>query len=145
MPICWLKLNTQAYANQYGACNANPYDYPATVGAGNWHFRTNAPGRIAIVNEPAQLSNAWFYPGGGNLFPITANDRDAPVTGNPGAWMISVTTNVPGSSTVKVYRNGTLISTRLLAWNAGPYRLLDNGASTVVAGDRLFIEETPNQ
>lgn len=136
------RLNTQAYANANGVCSLNPYDYPAQVGPGNWHVKTNAPGRIVLQNDTAGWGNAWFTPSGANLFPVTANDRDAPVTNVPGDWMLGITTTGEGgASTVKTYRNGVLVATRRLAWNAGPYRLLDATVAIVAAGDRIFIEE----
>ncbi|WP_375445748.1 DUF5977 domain-containing protein [uncultured Fibrella sp.] len=136
------RLNNQVYANIYGGCSLNPYDYPATVGAGNWRFRTNAPGRIVLRNDTAGLGNAWFAVNGANLFPLTANDRDVPVTSSPGDWTIGITTAGSGGvSTVKTYRNGVLVASRRLAWNAGPFRLLDAGVAVVAAGDRIFIEE----
>ncbi|MEZ0484303.1 DUF5977 domain-containing protein [Fibrella aquatica] len=136
------RLNTQAYANSNGGCTLNPYDYPAVVAAGSWRFKTNAPGRIVLRNDPAGLGNAWFTTNGANLFPITANDRDVVITSTPGNWQIGITTTgAGGASTVKTYRNGVLIDTRLVAWNAGPYRLLDNVSAVVAVGDRIFIEE----
>lgn len=141
----YTRLNTQPYADQFGVCNANPFDYPAQVGNSMWRFRTNGTGRLAIQNDTARLANAWFAPSGDNLFPITANDRDVPVTATPGDWMLSIATSgAGGSSTVRTYRNGTLLATRLIPWSAGPYRLLDAGVAVVTPGDRIFIDEQPN-
>ena len=60
-------LNTQAYANLYGECILNPYDYTYTTPAGYAHFRQSGFGKNDGVSKDNSngvgKGNMWFLQG----------------------------------------------------------------------------------
>ena len=138
-------LDTQAYADQFGPCSPNPYDYVVSVPAGHFHYRTNNPQMVQLACEPAgqpPLGSAWWLQGqtGPYVFPRSTTDMAFPQANGAG-FQYSISAPGGGSGTARIFRNGVLMTTRPnVPYNAASYPLLDG--FTVAAGDRIYMEFT---
>lgn len=138
-------LDTQAYADQFGPCSPNPYDYVVNVPAGHFHYRTNNPQMVQLYCEPSGqpgLGNAWWLQGqtGPYIFPRPTTDMDFPIGNAPG-FQYSIQAAGGGYGTAKIFRNGVLMATRPnVPYNAASLPLPDG--FTIAVGDRIYMEFT---
>lgn len=116
-------LDTQDYANTYGACTPIGPVYDWTVPANHWHYRVKEPAKMNIFFK--ENIGTWeAYPAGNDtsvqtlsgayIFGVGTNDLDFPVSGPPNylGWKFKLSGYTPSSTKqFKMYINGTLIFT----------------------------------
>ncbi|MVM36472.1 hypothetical protein GO730_00420 [Spirosoma sp. HMF3257] len=150
-----LVMDTQAYANQYGSCLANPAGYSYAVPADRWHYRSNVPARISIETADAPyMGNAWTMQGRGGsfIYATGSNDLDFPTTSFSGYQWRIFTYGTPGASArLRVYKNGVLFRENITVYNQDGYQyhalftLLADGSTgyiTLVSGDKIYVQLT---
>ena len=148
-------LDTQAYANQYGSCLANPALYTYAVPTDRWHYRSNVPARLGIetVNAP-YMGNAWTMQGqgGGFVYGTSTNDLDFSTISFDGfQWRIYTygTANTPAR--LRLYKNGVLYRDDAFSFNGDGYEyhtlfgILRDGTTgfiPVASTDRIYVQLT---
>ncbi len=129
-------LNTQEYANAYGECILNPYDYAFNVPANYAHFRQSGmSGADAVSKDNANgvgKGNAWFLQGQSgqtDLYPVGVWDINLPTNYLMGFnWrFILYGTNFG----FKVYVNGQLI------YNVAQVPTVDSCASIEIPHNQI--------
>lgn len=148
-------MDTQEYANQFGACLANPALYEYNVSANHFHYRGNKPDKLGLeTTQPPYMGNAWSIQGQGGqyVFSPGSNDLDFPI-GNleQGAWRI-FTYGTPGTpARLRLYKNGVLYRDDQFSFNPDGYEyhsffgLARNGLTgyvSVSTGDKFYIQLT---
>ncbi|MCK8492881.1 DUF5977 domain-containing protein [Spirosoma sp. RP8] len=143
-------MDTQAYANQYGSCLANPAGYTFNVPDGNWHYRGNLASRLGIETGGAPyMGNAWTMQGqGGNyVYPTGSNDLNFPSTDfTPDAWRLFTYGTAGASARLRVYNNGVLYLEKTFVYNPDGYEYHSlfgktAGSSLIVASmDKLYVQ-----
>lgn len=114
-------LDTQTYANTYGACTPIGPVYDWDVPANHWHYRVKDPLKMSIAYRE-NIGQWGAYPAGNDtsvqsqtgayIYPVNTNDLNFPVSGPPNylGWrMIIIGYAAYVNKTLKCYLNGTLI------------------------------------
>lgn len=53
-------LDTQAYANSHGSCDATPWIYTRSIPSGQWNIRSNAPAALGVLSYfSGDFGNTW--------------------------------------------------------------------------------------
>ncbi|GAB3886117.1 hypothetical protein GCM10028825_14830 [Spirosoma agri] len=143
-------MDTQAYANQYGSCLANPAGYSYNVPVNHWHYRGNSPSRLGIETSGAPyMGNAWTMQGQGGsfIYPTGSNDLNFPSTDfNPDQWRLFTTGTAGASARLRLFRNGDLYLDKTFVFNPDGYEYhglftKTNGSSLTVASmDKLYVQ-----
>lgn len=143
-------LDTQAYANQYGACLLNPSGYTTAVADGCFHYRGNVPGRLGVTfNGAPAMGNSWNVQGQGGsyVYAQNTNDLDFPV-GNGGGWLLFVYGTPSARGRLRVWVNGVLRKDVSFTYNSDGFELegllsdSDGTAYEVASGSRLYVQLT---
>ncbi len=150
-------LNTQAYANTYGACTPIGPVYTWDVPANHWHYRVKEPAKMSILYQ--NIGGFGEYPAGNDvsmqglsgpyIYPVGSNDLDFPISGPPNylGWDI-VLKNYTANATknLKFYRNGTLKFTKSIvldntgAWQGDAFSPSGTEGYPPNNGDTTFWE-----
>ena len=145
-------MDTQAYADQFGACLANPAGYSYSVPANRFHYRTNAPARIGIetVDTPYR-GNAWTMQGRGVdfIYATGTNDLDFPTTDFDAYQWRFFTYGTPGAAArLRLWKNGVLYRDKTFNFNQDgfDYHPLfgnDGGGNVSISSlDKLYVQLT---
>jgi hypothetical protein len=142
------QLNTQAYANTYGACTAAPELYQVTVPANCWHFRA-ASGQ--------QIETYWYQYGSGELtigdtwdlqgqsrpfvYPRFSADMDLPIKGSFQDYRLLLYGNANTQVNLKIWKNGALQYDQNTLLNKDSYEQISLPVQPV-AGDRFYFKVT---
>lgn len=123
-------LDTQVYANTYGACTPIGPVYDWTIPANHWHYRVKEPAKMSILFTE-EIGTWGAYPGGNDaslqnlsgsyIFGVGTNDLDFPVSGPPNylGWDIKITGYAAyANKTLKAYLNGVLLFSNPILFNA---------------------------
>lgn len=145
-------MDTQAFANLYGSCLANPAGYTWSVPADRWHYRSNVPSRIGIETVDAPYrGNAWTMQGRGSefIFPTGSNDLDFPTSGFDAYQWRFFTYGTPGATArLRLYKNGVLYRDKTFTFNQDGYDYhglfeKDGGGNVAIVGtDKLYVQLT---
>ncbi|MGA0558278.1 DUF5977 domain-containing protein [Larkinella sp. VNQ87] len=144
----WARLNTQAYADEFGSCVSGPENYFWSVPAGHFHYRANNPTAFYIYYDGTpKAGNMWGSPPGPNIYPINTNDLDLPLQDDVSKWKFLLKNAEGGFGFVKVYVNGVLRASWQLPYNAGAGKKLFFTPTPEVqfdgnSGDRVYLEYT---
>ncbi|WP_019986278.1 DUF5977 domain-containing protein [Rudanella lutea] len=140
------EMDTQAYADLYGACLANPAGYTYSVPAGMFHYRGNLPTRLGIeTSDFPWMGNAWTMQGrGAYCYATGTNDLDFPTAGfDASKWRLFTYGTAGRSARLRLYKNGTLYSDETFVFNSDGfgYHALFSGVS-MASGDKLYVQLT---
>jgi hypothetical protein len=140
-------MDTQAFADLYGSCLANPAGYAYNVPANMFHYRGNLPARIGIETGGAPwMGNAWTMQGRGQYcYPTGTNDLDFPTTGfDRYAWRVYVYGTPGQSARVRFFKNGTMYRESTFVYNPDgfEYHTLFPDPVTMASTDKLYIQLT---
>lgn len=138
------QLNTQDYANQYGACTAAPENYQVALAQNTWCYRVSDASRfevywyLAYTNE-LTLGNTWniqgqMYP---YVYPRFSTDLIFPTKAQP--WNLYVYGPAYQTVNLKTYVNGALVNDRTFALNRDGYELLVMPVNPV-SGDKVYFK-----
>ncbi len=146
-------LDTQAYANQYGSCLANPAGYSYAVPVDRWHYRGNLPARLSIETaEPPYMGNGFAMQGFGGAFvyPTGSNDLDFPTTNfNPQTWRLFTYGTPNANAKLRMFKNGVLYREQLLTFNRDGYQYQSffgflpdgtTGCVPIASTDRIYVQ-----
>ncbi|GAB3990397.1 hypothetical protein GCM10028807_17470 [Spirosoma daeguense] len=119
-------LNTQAYADQYGACTAAPEMYNVMVAPGQWRYRVNDPARFEIyyyvfgTGDPI-FGNKWDLQGQTNAFVYPRFSTDLAFPVKPENYLLLVYGPANTNLNLKVYVDGVLVSDTNVLTNRDGY------------------------
>ena len=149
------QLDTQDYANQFGACLTNPALYTYAVPVGKFHYRANQPSKLAIetASNP-YMGNAWTMQGygGPNVFAVGSNDLDFPVgSTSVDQFRLFVYGTPYALKRLRIYKNGVVFRDEQFTINVDGYEyrslfgFVNNGSTgytTIASTDRLYVQLT---
>ncbi|RAJ92207.1 hypothetical protein LX87_05175 [Larkinella arboricola] len=155
----WNRLNTQAYADQFGTCVLEPEKYTWDVPANHWHYRAANPKAVAVqglivgdTNGSQQIGNAWMVqqgPARPYKFPMNSNDLDFPTTyAIWDRWRMLVYGPANTLRRIQIYVDGVLALNYTVRMNGDGYEQLflteHNGQSfSLASGNKLYIVNDP--
>lgn len=156
----WERMNTQAYANKYGACVSGPEFYEMEgIESGKFHCRfgyisgvsaaiSGGLGIISGTPEAVVYSNAWFATYSQNpnsiIYPVGSNDLRLPC--NPGTvYKMYISINrkiISGSVRLQVYVNGAELFNQVYA--ADDNNITINQSMQILPDKaKMYIKFTP--
>lgn len=144
----WNLLNTQDYANTFGAC-LSPWFYDLVIAANLFNYRINTPATNVGVYRTGEGAGAQ-----GNYSPLVSpspdpiyafaagsNDVKFPTT-NQGSstWQFCVNNNTGVTKTLSysIYLNGSIMATSSVAMNAGDTTTVN--FTTIASQTKVYIE-----
>lgn len=145
--------NTQAYADQFGTCNAAPENYQVVVATDCFRYRVNDGKRFEIEwfqlgNDGAKIGNTWDIQGQNRayVYPRYSTDLEFPV--KPSDWRFFMYGNPGQQIRLQLYQSGALRIDRTVTMNVDGYEYL--ALSTELAGtgnplksgDKLYFKAT---
>lgn len=138
----YASLNTQAYANLYGECLINPYDYVLSVPSDYAHFRQMGIDTTydSIVN--GNSGNAWYLDSedpNANVYLAGTWDILISTVYNSSDWILFIS----GSNwTCRVYVNGVLLREVIcINDNTGALNTIIIPFADIPGGSRVFIHK----
>lgn len=133
----WNVLNTQDYANTYGAC-LSPWFYDLVIPANQWHYRINNPATNVGVYRTGEGAGAQ-----GNYAPLVSPSPDPIYAFAAGSNDVKFPTTNQGSSTWQFVANNNTGMTKTLAYNIYLNGVLMAGTSVSMnAGDTQTVNFT---
>ncbi|TAF48685.1 MAG: hypothetical protein EAZ63_03805 [Runella slithyformis] len=134
-------LDTQSYANLFGACLNTPWVYTQAVATDSFFYRTNRPNSVGVwyvglpyIGNTRNLANST----GANLYAPGTNNLEFPFQ-IQGLWSIQLYGEPFSAYTVKLYANGILIwQKNVTINNTGVHE------TQLVSGDVIPYAELPN-